>query len=364
MIMKPRPLIPLLIALTAVLIALTLWHAKHLSRLARLPSGLKSQSASNTISSIAPMAVVNARVPVTTAAMASPVKVQPIQLSKTERMKEILSTYNDQPIVFYGQLEDQFSNVVPGATVSFEIRVLNGTDSTIKRGQVVADAVGFFTIEGYHGQDLSVVPQKKGYALASLNGGGNYSLLSSDVQRVHPDARNPIVIKMWKLQGAEPLVNIDRRYKISYTGLPIYFDLLSGKIVPEGGDIKLSVNRQPGTISGRNRLDCGVEVAAVNGGIMNSMGQEPVTYEAPTGGYEPSLTYLFSTNPPGKWVLEFNQGFFLMSRNGQMYSKIGLSFRINESPDGDMYIGFSGIANANGSRNWEGASDTLNNNSQ
>ena len=61
-----------------------------------------------------------------------------------------------------------------------------------------------------------------------------------------PDPNSPTIVKMWKLQGAKPLVNIDQHYKLPYTSAPINFDLLTGKIVPDGGDIKLTVSRSPG----------------------------------------------------------------------------------------------------------------------
>jgi hypothetical protein len=42
-----------------------------------------------------------------------------------------------------------------------------------------------------------------------------------------------------------------------------------------------------------------------------------------------------------------------------VYSKLGLSFRINSDPDGLMNITIGGVANANGSRNWEGDPNTM-----
>jgi len=148
-------------------------------------------------------------------------------------------------------------------------------------------------------------------------------------------------------------VGIDQHYKLHYTNAPINFDLLTGQIVPTGGDIKLTVSRSPGIMSGRNRLDWSVQVEAVDGGVMESGGQDAVTFAAPENGYLPSDTLIFSTNAPHKWFGLFNQGFFVMSRNGQVYSKIGLSFRINENQDDFMYVTFSGAASTNGSRNWE-----------
>ena len=45
-------------------------------------------------------------------------------------MLNILSNYNDDPIVFHGKLEDQFQTPVAGATVGFDVRVYNGYESS------------------------------------------------------------------------------------------------------------------------------------------------------------------------------------------------------------------------------------------
>jgi hypothetical protein len=54
----------------------------------------------------------------------------------------------------------------------------------------------------------------------------------------------------------------------------------------------------------------------------------------------------------------FGTGFFVKSRNGQVYSKLAVTIGINETPEKLMYVEFGGVANTNYSRNWEGASDT------
>ena len=271
--------------------------------------------------------------------------------SKWEQIQPILATQNDMPIVFYGRLEDQFGNPVADAQIAASIRVENGFEHTVKRFSLTSDANGFFTVSGYKGQDLSVVPKKTGYALASLNGGGIYSLLWPEAQRAHPDPNNPVVIKMWKLQGAEPLVSIDQRFKLHYTNAPMNFDLLAGKIVPAGGDIKITVNRPAGDISERNRQDWGFTIEVVDGGLIESGGDEGVTYAAPEEGYQPSDTLTASSNKHGIELIQ--QSFFVKSRNGQVYSKVFVSFDINANPDDLMSISFRGAANTHGSRNWE-----------
>lgn len=273
--------------------------------------------------------------------------------SKWERALGILATYNDVPIDFYGKLEDQFGNPVVGADIKASIMVINaqreGTDHPI----TTSDANGLFQFHG-RGERIGIMPRKEGYALASTNTGAIYSLMWPEDERTHSDPRNPILIKMWKLQGSEPLLKINQTYKPDYTGEPIYFDLIAGTIVPSGGDIKLTVSRTPGLISGRNQQDWSVQVEAVDGGLMDSSGQEAVTYIAPDSGYQPGTNFIFSTNASQGWFSQFNHGFFVMSRNTQLYSKLGFSFRINQDPNAPMSVTFYGVANTNGSRNWEG----------
>ena len=59
------------------------------------------------------------------------------------------------------------------------------------------------------------------------------------------------------------------------------------------------------------------------------------------------------------WYEAIHQMFFLNSRSSQVYSKVNLSFRLNEDPKGFMNITFAGVANTNSSRNWEGDSNTM-----
>jgi hypothetical protein len=274
--------------------------------------------------------------------------------SKSERMLGILSAYNDVPIDFYGRVEDQFSNAVADAAVNFSVRVYNGTESTVNRGRAMTDAHGYFTISGYKGESLGLAPAKAGYALATTGTLFKYSHL--DDQHYIPDQNNPTVIKMWKLQGAQPLVSINQHYKLRYADAPMNFDLLAGKIVPSGGDLKITVKRPPGVISGRNRLDWSVQIEPVDGGLIDTAGQEKVAYWAPEKGYQPSVTLSASSNGHGVELIQ--QGFFVQSRNGQVYSKVGFSLRINSDPDGLMNINFGGVANASASRNLEGDPNT------
>jgi hypothetical protein len=174
-----------------------------------------------------------------------------------------------------------------------------------------------------------------------------------------PDASNPTTIRMWKLQGPEPLLGISQRYKVHYTNGPVIFDLLTGKMVPSGGDLKITVSRSPGVVSERTLQDWGVQVEAVNGGLIESSGEERITYWAPESGYQLRHLLVLSTNPPNKWSGGVARTFFLKSRDGQVYSKVNFGISINQDPDDYVWVEFHGIANTNSSRNWEGDANTL-----
>jgi hypothetical protein len=119
------------------------------------------------------------------------------------------------------------------------------------------------------------------------------------------------------------------------------------------------VNRPPGEISLRSKQEWGLQVEAVQGGlIQTSMGESRVTYAAPEDGYQPSATFLFSTNAPQKWFTGFDQMLYLKSRSGEVYSKVLISFEINENVSDPISLRFRGIANTNSSRNWEGDPNT------
>jgi hypothetical protein len=281
---------------------------------------------------------------------ASASRSSPSEQGTVQRKMEGLATLNDVPILFYGKLEDQFANPVVGARVATSIRIYNGARSAVERSSVVSSANGLFQISGGMGESLGVVPSKQGYVLAATNTYFKYSYLYPD--HFTPDPNSPTVIKMFKLQGAEPLVGIDQRFRIPVTGTPTYFDLLAGKIVPNGGDLSVTVERPAGVVSQQQPQDWGLKIEAVDGGLIEtSFVEARVTFQAPENGYQPSDTIHMSTT--NHWSNLDEQMFFLSSRKGQVYSKVYLSFLINPNPQDPAAISFRGAANANASRNWE-----------
>jgi hypothetical protein len=267
--------------------------------------------------------------------------------NKGEQIKEGLAKLNDVTIAFYGKLQDQFGRPIVGAKIATSVRIYNGVQSTVERSSVTSDANGFFQVKEGKGESLGLWPSKEGYALATTGTEFKYSYMYPD--HYTPDPNNPTIIKMWKLQGAEPLVDISKEYKLPFTNAPICFDLVAAKVVPSGGDVKITVNRPLGEVSEHNPQKWSIDFEVVDGGFIETSGRESaITFAAPEGGYQPSGTFEHNNGTDG-----LDKSFFVKSRNGQIFSKLYLSLGINNKPDGLMYITFRGVANTNGSRNWE-----------
>jgi len=347
--MKIRPSFFLFIIVAAVLIALVLWYGKKQS-VAMLPT-------TSVETNVAPSAANAPAMPVSLPLHAN---ILPAQIAtnttvpphdKGEQIKEGLAALNDVPIAFYGRLEDQFGNAVSAAQIAASVRIYNGVQSTVEHLTTMSDGNGFFQINGGKGESLGVMPKKEGYVLAMTGTEFKYSYMYNG--HFTPDPNNPTVIKMWKLQGAEPLVDIDKTYKLHYTDVPINFDLVAGEIVSTGGDIQIIVKRSLGIVSEHNPQDWSVQVETVDGGLIETtVGEARITYAAPEDGYQPSATFVMST-AANSWHGGFDQMFYIESRGGKVYSKVRLMFGINDTPDGFMSVTFKGVANTNGSRNWE-----------
>lgn len=353
--MNIRRSIVLFIAIVAALIALVLWYGKRKS--AETPNALIETNAMSapTVSNVPASSADHTNMSLAQVDPNGKPAPSPSQVeSKEQQMRAGLAELNDEDIVLYARVIDQFGSPVVGAAVTGSIQINNGTRVGGDTVSLATDGNGFFTISGYKGKALGINVSKAGYILASTNTYFIYSLLWPASRRFTPDQGNPMVIKMWKLQGAEPLVNINQDYKLHYTGAPINFDLVAGKVVPVGGDVKITVNRPAGNVSEHNPQDWGFSIDVMDGGLIEASSKESaITFAAPEDGYQQNDVLSASSNHTGIGVIQ--QDFFIQSRNGQVHSKLQIVFSINETPDGIMDIMFSGVANASGSRNWEAA---------
>lgn len=238
------------------------------------------------------------------------------------------------------RLEDQSGAPVSDAIVRFGWRQQDA--KTVK-----SDSSGSFTVPFYWGEMHSIMPAKEGYVVASTNTQFEYRQLTN---RVNSWTN---VIRMWKLQGAEPLAQIDAQIKLRYFDKPIVIDFLTGKVVAAGGDLKFKVTRSDGDLSRATPGLWSVEVSAIDGGILESDSENArVTFEAPSKGYK-DVDVIEMRPDDRRWSELVDRTFFVKSRNGQIYSRIYFSLSVNSRPAEPMWLTVRGVANTNGSRNWE-----------
>jgi hypothetical protein len=248
-------------------------------------------------------------------------------------------------IHFHVKLVDQRGIDVAGATINIRIYGDWKGAGPRKEYSLETDTNGFFDVVCRFGESFTFKPLAPGYVLSSTYVGGAYS---EELWATQKDIL-PTLIKMWKLQGAEPLVNIGKEYKLPFTGAPFFFDLIAGMVVPAGGDFKITVNRPAGEVSQHNPQKWSIDFEVVDGGFIDTSSEESaITFAAPYGDYEPRGVFGNNNGTDG-----LDKYFFIQSRNGQVFSKLYLSMGINNKPEGSIYITFRGAANTNGSRNWE-----------
>lgn len=264
---------------------------------------------------------------------------------------EILSRENNVPIEFYGKLEDQFENPVVGAEIAGSTIIYSGTSSGSKTVTATSDGNGYFTLDAGKGESLGVMPRKPGYALATTSTDFKYSHLFENYYV--PDPRNPTIIKMWKLQGAEHLTGFDIRTEVPIDGTPIIFDLQTGRRVQNGGDVVVTISSslKPNLVE---EYDWRVTIQPVDGGILESSGLGlGRMFQAPDSGYQPSFTV---KNQKGQqsWSSRFNGGFFFNSRNDTIYGKFGFTIVTDVVGKNGTPITLKGYLNPAGSRNLEG----------
>lgn len=312
--MKVRRLVILVVIISVVFFALVIWLRKKSTETAS--SSIAGSNAEPSFSTERATTELRPREPAsgdqTNARLASPQME-----TKGEQMRQGLAELNNEDVLFYGRVIDQFGLPVPNARVIGNIQVNDGTRVGTDIVSRTTDADGFFTINGYKGKALGINVTKGGYVLATTNTRFVYSLLWPEAERYVPDPNNPAVIKMWKLQGAQPLIIIDKSYKLPFTDASITFDLIAGNVVPSGGDLEVIVTRASGPISQRDHGDWSIELKAVNGGIMESDFQvSRLTFEAPATGYQDSYLVRMNRDDP-KWSDNVQKVFFLKSRGAK-----------------------------------------------
>jgi hypothetical protein len=267
--------------------------------------------------------------------------------NKEDSMSKVLSTLNDQPIVFYGKLIDQYNNPVSDATVTGSVLISTRfMDQRKEDHTTTTDSNGLFQFEGLHGMSIGIWFKKEGYEFTSNNTSFTYSAVYQDKERHHPDANAPVVFKIWKLQGPQQLVKIGANAYLPCDGSPFSFDLITHRRVNDGGDVTVSIIRNPVNLQGAKQFDWKAVLQINNGGVVAQNDQYP--NEAPADGYQSQLV-IDMPKSATPWSADFHRTYYLKMRGGQ-YGRVTLGiYAAFDQPK--VPFNFDGYANpAIGSR--------------
>ena len=261
----------------------------------------------------------------------SQISSNPLVADETRRQKvynEFVAEHN-VPINCYGQILDQFSNAVPGASVKIGIRHLTIPDPLIPQVgskqvylESVSDAEGRFEFHGETGDGFGIGITKEGYIL-SPNAPTGFG----------PDAGtsdNPVIFTMWKKGNSQHLItHYLSRISTPIDGRVIQFDLLNGTEVSSDGQLIVRVNRDPQVLPpGNDGYDWSAELDIPNGGLLAT--NDGFMFRAPKSGY--SEVYKVDM-PKGStnWTTTLDQQFYIHLPNGD-YGSLAVHLPTFHSP--------------------------------
>jgi hypothetical protein len=213
------------------------------------------------------------------------------------------------PISFYGKVVDDSGGPISGVSVGLEWTDANEATGASSR-TVASDGNGLFSIEGVHGNGLSVNLAKQGYtkSLAQNCFSFNYGWFS-DPYYHSPDSKNPVVFVMRKNKEAEPLIEYSekrtevqqeqsKQFTIGANGVTLVFERMTNDAPVKGGWIS--------------------RVSVPNGGLQITTEEYP--FEAPEEGYVDSITITNGTPKPPNWPSD--SGAMMYFKTPQGYGRV------------------------------------------
>ena len=263
-------------------------------------------------------------------------------ISKGQAIQETIMAENEKPQDFYGKVIDQYGQPIVSANVTGTLILNTELYGGLKTENSVAqtDADGLFQFIGLHGADLNVNVKKDGYKLGERGEGyqGPVGEKSSPTDRV--------ILTMWKLRGAEPLVSSGFGSKMPHDGTPITFDMVTGKESPDG-DLRVTLSRSPLEVRRSGQaFDWTAKIEMLHGGLI--IENDPYPFWAPESGYKSTFEMNISSNNV-PWHSMLTQNFYITNSGGQ-YGRMQVEFYTALTP---AKIKFGFTINPSGSQNLE-----------
>lgn len=209
--------------------------------------------------------------------------------------------------------------------------------SGVQEAHTATDAEGLFSFTGMKGRTFDYHLEKKDYQTMPEGDAFDYTELVPEAKRHHPDPKNPVVLKMWKLQGAEPLVHFERKYfPLPADGTPVRIDLITGKQVAAGGDLVFALNHVvlPHGATPEPQFDWHARFEVTGGGWLES--RQRLMNLAPENGYTPLLTIDMPASKTD-WDHTVERSLFLKTR-GNLFARLQMHLNVNQRGYDPSYV--------------------------
>jgi hypothetical protein len=270
-----------------------------------------------------------------------PKPMSPGLMARMAAFQVVWNKANGKSLDFYGRVIDQYGKPVSGAAITGYVMKTEGFQGTSETPHIVStDGEGNFQFTGLRGQSLGIKAEKNGYEFES-RGNGKWS----EDYKSNSDTR--VIIKMWKIQGPEPLVNVTIHGHLECDGTPRQYNLRQGRKLPEGNDFIVTLTRNPVDIKSGSHFDWWVTFEIPNGGMVKI--DDLYANKAPVEGYEKSVTFTMPADSPN-WSPSLEEPFYF--RNGNNYGRMKISVAANYQPPPAEFFAIIYL-NPSGSRNLE-----------
>jgi hypothetical protein len=175
-----------------------------------------------------------------------------------------------------------------------------------------------------------------------------YSPMGGNRPIHQPSLAEPVPFVLTKKEEQESLLEIRRGWTARNTGEPVRIDLVTGQVVPTGGDIVVSI-RCPEPYKAGDKIPWKLVIGATGGGLVPAQAERlDYMLQAPAGGYQEFVVE--HAKDADDWKPRFDGMFYLKARNGGLYAKLRFDMHTRWDERG-VPFGFHALVNTNGSRN-------------
>ena len=184
--------------------------------------------------------------------------------ARLSAFRAVWADANSKSLEFYAKILDQHGQPVVGAKVRGDVMTTESlAGPSWARHITQTDENGDFEFLGLHGQSLPIIAEKEGYEFKQLGNGG-----WTEDNKTSPEDR--VVLQMWKLNGAEPLIHTKILDYISCDGTAESYNLQAGQRVGGGNTFTVKLTRNPVNIHRGKHFDWSVTFEMPSGGMIKT----------------------------------------------------------------------------------------------